>query len=404
MSRRRRLTLMSFVIVAVIAACMAPSMYRGWCNAKRRESSEQCRAALVHQRWDEAESIADRWSAWDPENGELWQFRAQAAAGRRDWPAAAKFLLRIPENDPRAMQAMIELSKLSFTHLNDPMQGVEACERILRIAPLAAGAHQQLIWFYAMTLQREKLLKQIRSAVSVKSEPREAYVYFFLADTLRSKVAVKLNERWLESAPDAELFQVARALQLPDIEVELSDSLDTTAVEELSKIPAGRSKYKLVDELLIRFPNNVELLAFKAEERIAAGDVDGVATLLSQAPATVQQDSRFWRIKGWLHESANELDDAAAAYRQALELHELDWNTMNRLSIVERRRQNISEVQRLTELVERAKSIRKSLRQLSAVELVTPEILVELAKLARDCGDQEIGPALERRLAGAAAR
>lgn len=200
---------------------------------------------------------------------------------------------------------------------------------------------------------------------------------------MRSKVAVKLNERWMQSARDAETFQVAYALQLPDIEVELAGSSTANSAEEMPNVPAGRSKRELVDELLIRFPHNVELLAFKAEERISAGDVDGVATLLSQAPATAQQDSRYWRIKGWLHESANELEDAAADYHRALELFALDWNTMNRLSVVERRRQNVAEVQRLSKLVEQAKSIRKSLRQLSAVEMVTPEILVELAKFAR---------------------
>ena len=400
MSRRRRLTLLSFAVIAAVAACVVPPAYRGWCDFRKREAAAQCRAALSRQRWDEVESIADRWSAWDPNNGEVWQYRAQAAGFKKDWPTAAKFLWRIPDGDPRVVQAMIEVSKLAFTHLNDPLQGVEACERILRTEPKAAGAQQQLIWFYAMTLQREKLLKQIRTAINAQSEPREAYVYFFLADTSRSGMAVKINEQWLKSSPDAELFQVARVLQLPDSEVEPSDTSAAPAVGEAPRTPAGRSKQELVDELLNRFPHNVELLAYKAEERITAGDVDGVSKLLSQALDVAKHDSRFWRIKGWLHESANELEEAAAAYHQALELHSLDWNTMNRLSIVERRRQNVSEVQRLTKLVEQAKAIRKDLRQLSAVELVTPSILTELAKLARDCGDREIGPALERRLAG----
>lgn len=400
MSRRRRLTLLSFAVIAAVTACVAPPAYRGWCSFRKREAAAQCRAAMSRQSWDELESIADRWSAWDPQNGEVWQYRAQAAGFRKDWPTAAKFLWRIPDGDPRAVQAMIEVSKLGFTHLNDPLQGAKACERILQNNPQAAGAQQQLIWFYAMTLQREKLLRQIRSATNAQSEPREAYVYFFLADTLRTNIAVKLNERWLESAPDTELFQVARVLQLPDSEVEPSDTSAAPSVGETPRAPEGRSKLELVDELLNRFPHNVELLAYNAEERIAAGDVDGVATLLSQAPDAAKQDSRFWRIKGWLHESANELEEAAAAYRQALELHSLDWNTMNRLSIVERRRQNVSEVERLTKLVEHAKAIRKDLRQLAAVELVTPSILNELAQLARDCGDREIGPALDRRLAG----
>ncbi len=404
MSRKRRITIMSFAFAVVVAVCVTPSAYRGWCSFRRSESAAQCRAALSRQRWDDLESIAGRWSAWDPQNGEPWQFRAQAAGGRRDWPAVANFLWRIPDSDVRVVQAMIELSKLAFTHLNDPLKGVDACERILRNDPQAAGAQQQLIWFYAMTLQREKLLRQIRTAINVQREPREAYVYFFLVDTFRSDSAVQVNERWLESAPEAELFQVAHVLQRPDSESDSSDDSAAPPAGEARRPPAGRSKLEQVDELLNRFPHNVELLAYMAEERITAGDIDGVTTLLSQAPDAARQDSRFWRIQGWLHESANELDEAAAAYRQALELHSLDWNTMNRLSVVERRRQNIAEVQRLAKLVERAHAIRRILRRLPAVELVTPATLIELAKLVLDCGDREIGPALERRLAGAEAR
>lgn len=404
MTRRRRISLMLFIAALVVAVYMAPSVYREWCSFQRRESAALCRKALSRQRWDEVESIADRWSAWDSQNGEPWQFRAQAAAGRQDWPAAASFLTRIPDSDTRVVQAMIELSKLSFTHLNDPLRGVEACERILRNESNATGAHQQLIWFYAMTLQRDQLVKQIRAAIAAQQEPREAYLYYFLADTFRSNDAVKLNERWLESSPDKECFQVARVLHLQDSEAESSDSSATTSNSDHPAPITGRSKLELVEELLKRFPHNVELLAYAAQQRITTGDVDGVTTLLSQAPDTATQDSRFWHIKGWIHESNNELDEAATTYRRALELHALDWNTMNRLATVERRRQNIGEVQRLTERVEQAKKLRQQLRQLPAVELVTPAILRDLATLARECGDQEIGPALERRFAGSRSR
>lgn len=400
MTRRRRISLMLFIAALVVAAYVTPSVYHEWCSFQRRESAAQCRKALSRQRWDEVESIADRWSVWDSQNGEPWQFRAQAAAGRQDWPAAANFLTRIPDSDTQVVQAMIELSKLSFTHLNDPLRGVEACERILRNKSHATGAHQQLIWFYAMTLQRDQLVKQIRAAIAAQQEPREAYLYYFLADTFRSNDAVKLNERWLESSPDKECFQVARVLHLQDSEAESSDSSATTSNSDHPAPITGRSKLELVEELLKRFPHNVELLAYAAQKRITAGDVDGVTTLLSQAPDTATQDSRFWHIKGWLHESNNELEEAATTYRRALELHALDWNTMNRLAVVERRRQNIDEVQRLTERVEQAKNLRQQLRQLPAVELVTPAILLDLATLARECGDQEIGPALERRFAG----
>ncbi len=404
MSSNRRIVVISVVVVVIATAISSPYAYREWCRYRRNDLSEQCRAARSRQRWDDLQALADRWTTWDPQNGEAWMFRAQAAGGRREWSAAASHFWRVPDSDERAIPAMIELSKLAFTHLNDPLRGVDACERILRIDLRAAGAHQQLIWFYAMTLQREKLLRQIRAAIEVQREPREAYVYFFLVDSLRLGSAVELNERWLKAAPDAELFLVARVLQSPDLETESPDTPNPAPVGEHPQSMSGRSKLELVEELLHRFPHNIELLAYKAEDRIAAGDIDGAATLLSQVPDAARQDNRFWRIQGWLHESNNELEEATAAYRRALELHAVDWNTMNRLAVVERRRQNIAEVQRLTQLVERANETRRILRKLPAVELVTPAILAELAKLYRESGDREIGPALERRLTHAEAR
>lgn len=399
MTSHRRIVVIVVAIVVIAMAIGSPSAYRKWCSYRRNELSEQCRAARSRQRWDELQILADRWTVWDSQNGEAWMFRAQAASGRREWSEAASHFRRVSDTDARIIPAMIELSKLAFTHLNDPPTGVEACERILRNDPRAAGAHQQLIWFYAMTLQREKLLQQIRAAVEVQREPREAYVYFFLADTLRSDGAAKLNERWLEAAPDAELFLVARVLQLPDSETESPDTPSPTPVGSPLNSKSGRSKLELVDELLNRFPHNIELLAYKADDRVANGDIEGVAALMSQAPDVATRDSRFWRIRGWLHESNNELEEANTAYRRALELHAVDWNTMNRLAVVERRRQNIAEVQRLTKLVERANETRRILRKLPAVELVPPAILVELAKLYRESGERIVGPALERRLA-----
>lgn len=398
MSRTRRIVVASLVI-GVVAIAAAPLIRSGWRDFLRSDLATQCRAASERRRWDDLRTLADHWTEWDSQNAEPWLFRAKAAGGQRDWPTAAESFWRVPDTDARVVPAMIEVSKIAFSHLNDPLKGRAACERILRVDPRAAGAHQQLIWFYAMTLQREPLLKQIRAAIAAQQEPREAYVYYFLVDSFRSSSAVKLNERWLETSPNEELFQVARVLHLQDSEADLPGSSVADSDGDQAAPAAGSSKSELVDDLLKRFPHNVELLAFKAQERIAAGDTDGVATLLSQAPDAATHDNRFWRIQGWLHESNNELDEAAAAYRHALTLHALDWNTMNRLAIVERRRQNIDEVQRLTKCVERTKELRRQLRELPAVELVTPAILLELATLARECDDQEIRHALERRLA-----
>ena len=156
-----------------------------------------------------------------------------------------------------------------------------------------------------------------------------------------------------------------------------------------------------MEKLLTRFPHNIELLAYLAQDRLNSGDAAGAATLLSQAPPSAEHDSRFWLIQGWLHESNNNLEEAATAYHRALKLHPMDWNSLNRLAVVERRRKKLEEVERLTKLVQRAYTLRKQLRELPAIEKVTPEIMFEMASLAHDCGDQTIGPALRRRIENA---
>ncbi|MFM9960120.1 MAG: tetratricopeptide repeat protein [Planctomycetaceae bacterium] len=396
---RRIFVFVILLVAGALALVMVPLIIGVWRNLQRSDLAAQCRAASERRKWNELRKLADSWIAWDSQNAEAWQFRAKAANAQHDWPAAADSFWRVSDTDPQAIPSLIEVSKIAFTHLNDPLKGRDACERILRIDPRAAGAHQQLIWFHAMTLQREKLLQQILAAIAAQQEPREAYVYFFLADTLRSSTAVQLNAHWLEANRDEEMFLVARVLHLTDSETASSGSPAASSNDDQPLNADGRSKLELVDELLQRFPHNLELLAHKALERLTANDPHAAANLLAQAPPAAAQDSRFWRIKGWIHESNNELDEAATAYRRGLELHALDWSTMNRLAIVERRRQNIDEVQRLTQYREQAHEIRRQLRQQPAVELVTPSILRELLTLCHECGEQEIGPALERRFA-----
>ena len=397
MTRTKRISLLSFAVIAVtIVAVVWPHFGR---DAQRIELSAKCRDLVQRQRWDELQSLAEPWSQWDSQNGEPWMFLGHVASNRRDWPAAVASYSRVPDTNPGFVAAMIQVSELSFEHLNDPLKGVDACQRILKVDPRAAGAQRQLIWFYAMTLQRAKLLKQIESAIKAQREPRESYAYYFLADSFRSKFAMQLNQRWQTTAPDEEAFQVARLLHLSNEDADTPDA--TTADADETSSAAGRSKRELLEKLLTRFPHNIELLAYLAQDRLNSGDAAGAATLLSQAPPSAEHDSRFWLIQGWLHESNNNLEEAATAYHRALKLHPMDWNSLNRLAVVERRRKKLEEVERLTKLVQRAHTLRKQLRELPAIEKVTPEIMFEMASLAHDCGDQTIGPALRRRIENA---
>jgi hypothetical protein len=71
---------------------------------------------------------------------------------------------------------------------------------------------------------------------------------------------------------------------------------------------------------------------------------------------------------------------------------------MIRLAAVERRRNNRTEVERLTQLVDRAQEIRRKLRNLTTAESVNPTALIELADFFQDCGDTRMSQGLNRRL------
>jgi len=386
-SVRRTQLILGLAIAATLVAIAFPAS-RWWTRYRRQHLASACRQARDGRHWDELQSLAEGWSNWDPANADPWLFLAQVAQARHDHRATAEYLRRIPEQDPKLLPALQELSALEFGPLNQPLAGESTCKRILSLEPRATLAHQRLIQFYAMTMQRRRMVEQIESAIRNEREPPEAYVYLLLRDTLRLANGVELNEKWLTTDPDSELFQVARALQMPE-PYEIND-------------PATRNrqadKERQVDELLEKYPTNLELLAFKIERCVTLGDADCVTEHLLRSPPEAESDSRFWRFRGWLHETNDQLEEASAAYHRALELHPLDWFTLNRLAQVNRRLKNTAEVDRLTALVEQAGELRHQIRKLPAVERVTTTILGDLEKYASACGDLATAAALRKRL------
>jgi tetratricopeptide (TPR) repeat protein len=401
MRRNRKVAVLVLACGVVAVATWWPSASRWWRDYRRASTAKECRAARDRRQWDDLHSLAERWSQWDPKNANPWLFLAEAAQGHNDTAATARYLEAIPDTDPKVLAALVELIKLEFGPLNRPAKGVAACERLLRLEPRATSAHRQLINFYALSLQRAKLLQHIAAAIRAEREPPEAYVFLLLVDTLRLGNAVEANERWLQSDPEAEVFQVARVLHMPELHESVGNVIgETTDVGRQPPRTSPRSKSELVDELLDHFPHNLELLAYKAEACVRDGDQDCVIQLLSQAPAEAEEDSRFWRFKGWLHEFRQEMPDAEVAYRRALELRPLDWNVLARLAGLERLRGNTQEVARLNKLVNAANDIRREMRKLPGPDGVTREILSDMAAYARGCKDTEVAAALERRVEG----
>lgn len=237
----------------------------------------------------------------------------------------------------------------------------------------------------------------LEAAEYLDQEPRDAYIYYFLTDSLNMTQGEELNTLWLASDPDNELFLVAKALQWMD-----KNEIDVRKTGDVSENAVLNERESHIVKLLERFPHNSNLLADQIDAEILKGRLNRVLELLAQAPGEAETDNRFWRYKGWVHYARQEFAEAEAAYRRALLLHPMDWQSMNRLSEVLRSRQETEEIARIQGLVKRIQELRVRIRSVETIEKCPLDLLRTLGQLARDCGDTLIADALERRLGPAA--
>ena len=391
---------------SAILILLGAGVWGGWVMLIRG-FDQACRVAQTEHRWSDLEMTSRRWSRFAPYSVEPWVFLADAVQHQDRFVEAAEFLAQIPPDSPQYLPSQLGRAKILFGPANRPFVGEAVCRQILEIEPKIGGAHELLIQFYTVTLQRTKLRDQIISAIRVGREPRDAYVYYFLIDSLRLGEGVSINALWLDSYPDNEVLLVAEMLHSDDspnsnpaAQLEANDSIftlkgktpDTTKRESLTL------KERQARELLERFPHNANLLAYLADQELSKGNVDQVIELLKQTQPDTEADPRFWRFKGWVHFTRKEYAEAEQAYRKALSIHPLDWLTIHRLAEILRISGNTDEVTRLEKLVDRAHQLRPRIRDLKSVLDSPIPLLKEIGSLARDAGDTVIAEALTRRL------
>jgi tetratricopeptide (TPR) repeat protein len=247
-----------------------------------------------------------------------------------------------------------------------------------------------------MTLQRVRLVRQIRTALEAGTAPPEAFVYLFFADTLHFANGAALNSRWLLGDPESELFEVGVAVFISQT-LDASISMDDREAAQAARHAFAR-KGQVMEQLLLKYPHNTELLAYHVRENVLTGNVSRVVELLAQAPVEAEEDNRFWRFKGWVHAQRGEVLQAERGYRRAIELQPLDWGTRHLLAELLQQQQRFEEVEQLRELVDRANVLRRALHAAPSALLVPRETLVQLASYAADCGETQMADALRRRI------
>lgn len=384
-----RIALVSGLLLAVAGVWL-------WYATTGYRYSAACRDAFRRSAWKELAASSQAWSEAEPGNSDAWWYRAEAAQREEDVAAACQFLEHVSPDAANGRRALELRIDFLLGPLNRPQAAADACQTLLQHVPDSRLAHQRLIFYYAFTLQRRKLTDQIRDAVTHTCEPKEAYAYLFLADSLRLSNGGSQNARWLESDPDSELFAVAQAVHIAET---LEGSIPRDDPEVLAKVKeAFERRDRTLNELLVKYPKNLELLAYFLRRALEQGDVNRVKELLTKAPQTAEEDNRFWRYRGWLLQSYDELQQAEVAYQKALKLHPMDWGTRHLLAGLMRRKGDLAESARLEKLVIRAGELRRDIQEQQSVRAITPQSLRALANYAADCGDTLIADSLRAQL------
>jgi len=398
----RRALVRAGMIGAVLGAVVLGM--RGWQEMRRVGLRRESEAARAARDWERLERTALEWATVAPDDATPLLLAAEAAVTRRAIDRAADHLGRVPDDDPRAVDALLQRVDMLFGELARPFEAAATCERILAIAPACGAAHQRLVFFHAVTMQRTRAAAAARRAIMAAADIPETYVYLVGSDWLNLSNTTAVNTRWLVAHPDEEVLVVAAARG--DIASRgLDDSIEGTAAADADGArdadgAATRRPDDGLRALLARFPANAELLAYFLQQATTAGDIGEVTDLLARVPAASFDDNRFWRFKGWLHAARGEGAEAEAAYRRALELNAFDFASRHQLADALRRRGLVELAASQAALAAEGRSLRRAILEQPDVGSVAPELLGRIQRFAAASGETEVAARLGRRIGG----
>ncbi len=380
------------LIVFGVTAC---AVLAGWMwHSSRRDAiaalSRQCKKLSVQERWADLATASAEWSRLEPGLADPWLFRAEAAKELKDWNTVVASLDRVPRTDSRCPNALVQKAAAEFEFLNRPLDGVKTCDELLAIEPRVLIAHKQTVFFHAMTLQRAEMVRRIRQAIRVRRESPESYVYLVSASWLYGGSVYRHNTRWLEGDPDNETYQVARALQVYGTQAKT----DPEHAAEFEHIPPA-------EELLKKYPHNLEVVAYFLNRSITDGELERVQELLQLIPKDqAEGDARFWRARAWCEDTAGNVEQAEASLRRAFQLDPYWWQIHFQLHDLMRRRGKLEESAKFLEIYKASKDLSTTIMSLNqSIDALDEQkfchSLLELSKLV---GDDEVSQVLSERL------
>ncbi len=400
--RRRRW--LRYAVAGLLLAFAAWTIARGIRISELRSRAIRAAEARQAGQWQHLETVTRRWQEKDPRASMAWLLAAEAAQHQDSPGRMAAYLEQMPEDAAETPAALLELATAYFGPLNQPSRGEAACLKSLRLSAENNEAYRRLVFFYAMTLQRDRLVRFAREAIQTGNDSPETYIYLIGADWITLSNAAEYNGKWLQSGDDPERFIVGHLVHaagsagLESVAVNLAEDPGLRKrVASVLGITATDAASVSIDQGLQRFPQNPELIAYQLRLRAAEGEVERVAELLAEVPAAAATDNRFFHYRGWLHDALGETEAAIAAYREALRLNPFDWRSQLKLAVALRLVDQDEEAERFAELAIAGKELRETIMKLDDVQSIPMPVLDRMLDYCRHC-DSSVAESLKRRI------
>ena len=351
---------------------------------------QQCQDLKLKKNWTELAKVAESWSKIEPGTADPWLYRGEAAEELSDWKSMIQHLDRIPRTDSRAVPALLKKSIVEFEKLNRPFDGARTCDQVLELNPQVTAAHKQTVFFYMMTLQRKEALRRVRRAIRLSRESPETYVFLVSVSWLNPASLYHNNTIWLESDPESEIFEVARAMPVY-----------TTLAKNDPKHAAVVEHIPTAEKLLEKYPHNPELLSFFISLSISNGELERVQELVQAFPRDIgETDPRYWRARAWCEEALGDVDQAEKSLRRGFALDPYWWVIHFQLHDLLRRQQRLDDAAYFFKVYKLSKDLSTEITSLNK----SPESLDEqnfcrkLLVLAVLIEDDEVVNTLKRRV------
>lgn len=382
-----------FILFTIVTLLVGTTLgiwgYRAYRSRLLSDLSDECRKALQAQDWNHLNELAEEWLWWVPEADDALLYLGESRQQLGDLEGAVEAIHRIPDNSPKIHPALLIAADIQLGALNQPFEAEKSLQRLLGINPTSMAAQRRLLYFYGVTMQRQKLIEQIRHAIRHQSDPPESYVYLMLADHLSFSNGFSEAEKWLRGNESSEILQVARILLLMD----RIENAETPPSEVIRK--RAEETLKNVSE---KFPENSALGRYLLERAAAKFQLDEFPSLLKRFSAAVAEDSVLCRYQAWYYARTGKISQAEKWLRRSLELYKLDWHTWHELAGVLRQSGKLEEAEVAAEIALIGKALRKELVQLPTANDVTPNLLKQVREFAIQVGEEEIAKQVDNRL------